>query len=164
MTSSLRYWLTNTPEEVLTVPISDRTAWQELLGMTISSDEKPHFTIWLTQIEQIHQFVRQVPDLAWELMDYATEPLSLIYADAKPLGRNEAPTTEIAVRLLIQPELLKLLTTRQPWFSVRVEDISSKFSIENWITKRIELKTKGKQPPRLKTMRIFDNGRFSFLP
>jgi hypothetical protein len=163
MLASLKYWLKNTPEEVLVVPFADHAARQELLSAATSRTDRPAFTIWLTQIEQIHQFVQHVPDLAWELMDYATEPLSLIYSDAKPLASNKNPPTEISARLIIQPELLKILTTRQPWVCVRLEEIPQDFPIESWVTKQIELKTKRKPPQRLKTMRVFDNGRFSIL-
>jgi len=163
MPVSLKYWLKNTPEEVLAVPFADYTARLELLNKAISKKDRPTYTVWLTQIEQIHQFVRHVPDLAWELMDYATEPLSLIYADAKPLFKDDASPPEISVRLITQTELLKVLTTRQPWISMRLEDISPDFSFESWVMKRIELKTKGKPLQKLKTMRVFDNGRFSIL-
>lgn len=164
MPVSLKYWLKNTPEEVLAVPFGDFAARQELIAATLPRADRPSFTVWLTRMEQIHQFVQHVPDLAWELMDFATTPLSLIYSDAKPLARDETPPTEISVRLIIQPELLKVLTTRQPWISVRIKDIIPDFPIESWMTKQIELRVKGKPPQTVKTMRIFNNGQFSFLP
>ena len=165
MPATPHYWLKNTPKEVLAAPFADQAARQQLLNAATSNkDDQLAITIWLTNIEQIHQFVRHVPDLAWELMDYATEPLTLIYAEAKPLIRGENPPEEIAVRLITQPELLKLLTTRQPWISVCTQDVSPDFPFEGWVTKKIELKVKGKPPQKLKTMRVFDNGRFNILP
>lgn len=164
MVTSPKLLLKNTPEDVLLIPFSDVSTWQELLLKINNPSNYPAYTVWITQIEQIHQFVRQVPDLAWELMDYATEPLSIIYNNAKPLTREAEPPNEICIRLIVQPKILQLLSVKHPWISIRLTDLPNSFSTKAWASKELDLKDKNVLLQRLKIMRVFDNGRFAFLP
>ncbi|WKN42002.1 hypothetical protein [Tunicatimonas pelagia] len=159
-----RVLLRNTPENVVATAFSSTASCQQLLSHTSVTKMQPPYTIWLTQIEQIHRFVYHIPNLAWELMDYATEPLSLIYKQAKPLFTNEAAPREVCIRLIAEPFLRKQLTGQHAYLAVALERIKDEFPITDWVDQEIDMSRvlKGTRPVRV--MRIYDNGEFSFVP
>jgi len=163
MPAPVRLILRKTPEDVLAVSFSDEVACQQLLSI-LTPIPRPNYTIWLTQIEQIHRFVYQVPDLAWELMDYATEPLSLVYQRAKPMFSGQLASEEICIRLLSEVSLLKELPGQQCWLTTTTAELPDEFPIKNWIEKEVDMSRimKGVRP--VKKLRVYDNGEFSFLP
>lgn len=62
--------------------------------------DKP-FVVGIGQIEQLRDYVQTVPDIAWDIVEFAEKPLTVIY----PKGKNVAPSLlgtdgSIAVRLL----------------------------------------------------------------
>jgi L-threonylcarbamoyladenylate synthase len=55
----------------------------------------------ISKIEQLSEYVEQVPDIAWDLVEFAEDPLTVIY----PKGKNVSPLLlgpdgSIAIRLL----------------------------------------------------------------
>ncbi len=45
------------------------------------------FTILIAEIGQLHDCVQKVPDIAWDIVEFAEKPLTVIY----PKGKNVAP-------------------------------------------------------------------------
>lgn len=65
------------------------------------------FIILVHEINLIQKYVKQVPDIAWDLVDYAEDPLTVIY----PEGRNVSPKLmnedgSIAIRLVKKNDFL----------------------------------------------------------
>ncbi|MEQ9438625.1 MAG: hypothetical protein RIG62_06235 [Cyclobacteriaceae bacterium] len=158
-----RLLLKNTPADVLVTPYRNTSARQELLSFPQQNTEIPFCTVWITQIEQIHQFVQQIPDLAWELMEYATEPLSLVYTRAKPWPGERKVLTEVCVRLLTHPKALKLLGSNQPWISVETDHLMDKKQGVAWTEKEVDCFDARIAPQKLKIMRVYDDDSFTFL-
>ena len=57
--------------------------------------------VLISKIEQLSEYVEQVPDLAWDLVEFAEDPLTIIY----PKGKNVSPSLlgsdgSIAIRLV----------------------------------------------------------------
>ncbi len=59
------------------------------------------FVVLIAQIEQLHDYVGRIPELAWDIVEFAEKPLTVVY----PAGKNVAPGMlgqdgSIAVRLV----------------------------------------------------------------
>lgn len=57
--------------------------------------------VLISKIEQLYDYVQKVPDIAWDIVEYAEKPLTVVY----PKGRNVAPEVlatdgSIAIRLI----------------------------------------------------------------
>lgn len=68
--------------------------------------------ILISKIEQLNEYVEQVPDIAWDLVEFAEDPLTVIY----PKGKNVSklvlgPQGSIAIRL-VKDEFCKGLLYR----------------------------------------------------
>jgi L-threonylcarbamoyladenylate synthase len=68
--------------------------------------------VLISKIEQLSEYVEQVPDLAWDLVEFAEDPLTVIY----PKGKNVSPLLlgpdgSIAIRL-VKDEFCKGLIYR----------------------------------------------------
>ena len=76
-------------------PVVERlTAWK-------APDSNEPFVILIGEIGQLQQFTEKVPEIAWDLVDFAEKPLTVIY----PKGKNVAPALlsgdgSIALRLV----------------------------------------------------------------
>jgi len=63
--------------------------------------EKNPCTLLISEIGLLQQFVQQVPEIAWDLVEFAEKPLTVVY----PKGKNVAPAVlssdgRIALRLV----------------------------------------------------------------
>jgi L-threonylcarbamoyladenylate synthase len=63
--------------------------------------ENKGLILLISKIEQLNEYVEQVPEIAWDLVDFAEDPLTVIY----PKGKNVSPHLlgpdgSIAIRLL----------------------------------------------------------------
>ena len=68
--------------------------------------------VLISKIEQLSEYVEQVPDLAWDLVEFAEDPLTIVY----PKGKNVSPSLlgpdgSIAIRL-VKDEFCKGLIYR----------------------------------------------------
>lgn len=68
--------------------------------------------VLISKIEQLSEYVEQVPDLAWDLVEFAEDPFTIIY----PKGKNVSPSLlgpdgSIAIRL-VKDEFCKGLIYR----------------------------------------------------
>jgi L-threonylcarbamoyladenylate synthase len=68
------------------------------------------FIILISDISQLSQYVDQVPDIAWDLVEFAEKPLTVIY----PKGKNLAPNAmaqdgSVAIRLVKDDICQKLI-------------------------------------------------------
>ena len=63
--------------------------------------ENKGLILLISKIEQLNEYVEQVPEIAWDLVEFAEDPLTVIY----PKGKNVSPYLlgpegSIAIRLL----------------------------------------------------------------
>jgi L-threonylcarbamoyladenylate synthase len=63
--------------------------------------ENKSFIVLISKIEQLSEYVVEIPELTWNLVEYAEKPLTVIY----PKGKNLAPNLmgadgSIAIRLV----------------------------------------------------------------
>ena len=70
------------------------------------------FVVLINDIGQLHDYVQKVPDIAWDIVEFAERPLTVIY----PKGKNVAPGLlgsdgDIAVQLT-RDEFCKKLINR----------------------------------------------------
>ena len=164
MLSTSKILLKNTPENILAASFSKVTACQQLLSFISPVSSQPDYTVWLTQIEQIHQFVYHIPNLAWELMEYATEPLSIVYNKVKPIFPGGDAPNEICIRLVIEPPLRKVLSNKQAWLTATSLVLKDEFSVNDWIDREVDMSRAMKGTRPIKTMRIYNDNEFSFVP
>ncbi len=51
-------------------------------------NEKQSMLVLVSDVDMLYRYVRQVPDIALQLLDVADKPLSIIYPDAENLAAN----------------------------------------------------------------------------
>ena len=80
-------------------PVAERlSAWK-------APDSTDPFVVLIAEIGQLQQYTEKVPEVAWDLVEFAEKPLSVIY----PKGKNVAPTLlaadgSLALRLVKENE------------------------------------------------------------
>lgn len=75
------------------------------------SDSKA-LIVLISSIEQLWDYVEQVPEIAWDIVEFADQPLTIIYPKAKRLAANlSAEDGSIAIRL-VQDDFCKRLINR----------------------------------------------------
>ncbi|MGB3586267.1 MAG: hypothetical protein WBA23_07000 [Tunicatimonas sp.] len=163
MLSTFKILLKNTPEDIIAVPFSNVTACQQLLSFISPTKRQPSYTIWLTHIEQIHRFVYHIPNLAWELIEYATEPLSLVYNQVKPIFPGEEIPDEICIRFVTEQPLRKVLPGQQVWLTSALNMLKNKSAIGDWVDREVDMSRTMKEKRPVRMMRVYNENEFSFI-
>lgn len=84
-------------------------AVKKILAIKNSTETKSLITL-VADVEDLHRYVKRIPDLAWELIEYSEKPLTIIY----PEGKNIAPALlaedgSIAIRVIKDEFCRKLI-------------------------------------------------------
>lgn len=120
----------------------------------------PRYTILIHREEDLHDFVQQIPELAWEMLEYAEEPLELIYPKKKYISPFD-DATFISIRLVRQDKLMQLIRKFGPLitFPIAAEDAYPNLPVDE------EIDCSDKKSPyrTVKTMKLFEDGSFTFL-
>ncbi len=75
-------------------------AVEKIFSLRQYPDNK-EFVILITKIEQLSEYVLEVPELAWNLVEFAEKPLTVIYPKGKNLPTNlMGEDGSIAIRLV----------------------------------------------------------------
>lgn len=75
-------------------------AIEKLIALKQYPDNKP-FTVLIFKIEQLSEYVVDVPEIAWNLVEFAEKPLTVIYPKGKSLPSNlMGADGSIAIRLV----------------------------------------------------------------
>ncbi|MFY7826132.1 MAG: L-threonylcarbamoyladenylate synthase [Flectobacillus sp.] len=70
------------------------------------------FIVLISKIEQLSEYVVEVPEIAWNLVEFAEKPLTVIYPKGKNLAPNlMGPDGSVAIRL-VKDEFCKGLVHR----------------------------------------------------
>lgn len=74
--------------------------------------ENKGLILLISKIEQLSEYVEQVPEIAWDLVEFAEDPLTIIYPQGKNVSKYMlGPDGSIAIRLL-KDEFCKALVYR----------------------------------------------------
>ena len=72
--------------------------------------EDKSFIVLISEIGQLYDYVTKVPEIAWDLVDFAEEPLTVIYPNAKKLSDEViAEDRSVGIRLVKEKECLELV-------------------------------------------------------
>ena len=122
------FLLKNTPENLWAVSVKHPEAPDILRGFAATTRETPNFPMYRVLIaytDQLHSFVQRIPALAWELLEYAQEPLEIVYPVKKDTVKRGEDTPEICVRWVKQPKLLTHLRKTGPLWAVAASNRTS---------------------------------------
>ncbi|MDF9796901.1 L-threonylcarbamoyladenylate synthase [Catalinimonas alkaloidigena] len=120
----------------------------------------PHYTILISREEDLHSFVTNIPELAWEMLEYAEEPLELLYPKKKyqnALDRDEF----ISIRVVKSPKLKQVVQQYGPLITISADLLKRDNSLT--INKEINCSEKNNPYNQVKTMKLFSDGSFTFL-
>jgi L-threonylcarbamoyladenylate synthase len=68
------------------------------------------FIILISDPTQLHDYVEKIPELAWDMMDFAEDPLTIVYPKGKNVSKLVlAQDGSLAIRLVKDPDVLTLL-------------------------------------------------------
>ena len=151
----------NTPEDLWTISAKALTA-QKLLRALASSDPSdvlPSIRLLIAYPDQLHNFVQTIPTLAWELLEYATEPLEVVYPLRKVKIKEEGESLKICVRWVKQPKLLRFLQKYGPHWALldaKVTTLPAVFAVKDCYDKQYPYQV-------VRTMVINEDNSFSFI-
>jgi L-threonylcarbamoyladenylate synthase len=91
--------------------VSNSAAVKKIYEIKKRADHKA-MIILISEIGQLHDYVQKIPEIAWDMVDFAEKPLTVIY----PKGKNVAPELlgedgSIAIRL-VRDEFCKKLISK----------------------------------------------------
>ena len=78
---------------------NNETAVARLL--TLVKDTLP--TLLISDITQLNQYVQGIPEIAWDIVEFAENPLTVIYSQGKSIAPSLMNQSGIAIRLLREP-------------------------------------------------------------
>ena len=116
---------------VLGCDARNEKAVEQVLSLKQLSDIE-QLTILISKIEQLSEYVLEVPDLAWNLVEFAEKPLTVIYPKGKNLPANlMGKDGSIAIRL-VKDEFCKGLVHK---FERAIVSTSANISGQNFPSK-----------------------------
>lgn len=155
------FLLKNTPEDLWAAPVDDSAALHPLQAIALGVEVPPlvpALRVLVAYTDQLHRFVQHVPSLAWELLEYADEPLEIVYPQKKPTVEGE--DISICVRWVKQPKLLRFLMKTGPLWASPVHEIpegqSPAYTVVDCLDKHYPYQ-------RVRTMVINRDETFTFL-
>lgn len=155
------FLLKNTPEDVLATHALAQDSIQAINAALKPAETKlPRYTIWISQEEDLHDFIYQIPDLAWEMLEYAEEPLEILYPRRKYFtSLEEAPQDHISIRLVKASKLVNFVRKNGPLVCFRIED----YAHTKIAHKVLELNNTEQPYRRVKSMKLFEDASFTFV-
>ena len=87
-------------------PIND-TAVERLLQL--QRDTNAELTMLIQNSDQLVMYVAKLPDIAWELVEFAENPLIVLFEQGKNRSTLLDPNAEIAVRRSLNSEIQRLI-------------------------------------------------------
>ncbi|MFO7844022.1 MAG: L-threonylcarbamoyladenylate synthase [Bacteroidales bacterium] len=88
---------------------TNKKAVERIYRIKQRSDQKSMLVL-LDHAGKLSSYVKEVPDIAWDLIDLADKPLTIIYPQAQNLAQNlMAPDGTIGIRITQEPFTQKLI-------------------------------------------------------
>ncbi|WKN30611.1 hypothetical protein PZB74_16740 [Porifericola rhodea] len=154
------FLLKNTPETLIGTHVYAKDTIERIRANAgASNDESPNYSILIYREEDIHYFVSQVPELAWEMIEYAEEPLELLL----PHKKYQTPFDEssfISIRLVKEEKLKQFVRKNGPIIAFRA---AKNFSEDALIDETVDCREKDSKYTVVKVMKLFEDGSFTFL-
>ncbi|MFA0960770.1 Sua5/YciO/YrdC/YwlC family protein [Roseivirga sp. BDSF3-8] len=121
--------------------------------------------ILIHDITQLYDYVARIPEIAWDLMEFAEKPLTLIMGEGKNVPENLLRDGgEIAITLVKEPVLLKHLKgKRHAHFYLPLDDQVQNEEILSPIDNVIILQQKYLSSSQAKTARLGLDGSIKFI-
>ena len=131
--------------------------------------------ILLDDAIKIPDYVKDVPEMAWDLIDLATTPLTIIFDGAKNLAKNLiAPNGSIAIRVTADPFCKELIKKHKKPITSTSANISGGISptcfadIDESILKQADYvvnlrRTEKSNIKPSSIIKIFENNRFEII-
>lgn len=121
----------------------------------------PPYAVWISREEDLHDFVYQIPDLAWDMMEYAEEPLEILYPQRKYVSPlQEASEEPVSIRLVRGKKLETFVRRHGPLLTFPVQSMDTQ---PGWIDEQHDLREKEQTHKRVKSMKLFTDGSFTFV-
>lgn len=158
------FLLRDTPEDLWALSVRNPDAHTQLEKLVAPGSESkpsvPLLRVLIAYVDQLHNYVQEIPPLAWELLEYADEPLEIVYPQKKFSVQTENESSAICVRLVKQPKLLRFLQKQGPVWAARWED----GNFENIsVATPVDCRDKKYPYQYVKTVMIRRDGTFTFL-
>ncbi len=154
------FWLANTPEDLLALSVREPKALEVLASLSDESEGIPRYRVLIAHLDQLHNFVQHIPPLAWELLEYASEPLEIVYPERKTTLIHPDQPLAICVRWVKQPHLLRLVQKEGPLWAV-IPKVTAVSNSPPW--KKVDCFSKKYPYHLVKTVVLNTDGTFSFL-
>ncbi|MFP4089452.1 MAG: hypothetical protein ACLFUB_04245 [Cyclobacteriaceae bacterium] len=157
--------LLHTPENVLAVNAFAAEQVQALYGKYhthFAKDELPSYTIWIGREEELHVFVQHIPQLAWDMLEYAEEPLELIFPQKKYYPPFEDPYPGLSLRLVTQPKLQQVVRQHGPLITFRLKSSAAPL-LKGQTDHTVDCREAGSPHDKVKTMKLFADESFTFM-
>jgi L-threonylcarbamoyladenylate synthase len=91
--------------------VRNEAAVQRLGQLKQREPGKP-FTVGIAQVEQLHDYVQRIPEIAWDIVEFSEKPLTVIYSGGKGVAPSLlAPDGSIAIQL-VRDEFCRQLIRR----------------------------------------------------
>ena len=158
---------------VIADPVND-AAVEQLLTLQPVMPAGLSPTVLIQHADQLVMYVAKIPDVAYDLVDFAENPLTVIYEQGKNLslrlwqslksesGAGVQPTGEVAVRRSLSAEVQRLIGSfGRGLLSIPLESLLLPPAAESLIVERFG--TLPVLPKRPRLMRLAVNGEVSFI-
>lgn len=158
------FLLSNTPENVVATHAFARESILTIMDHMIPASANPatSYSIWISREEDLHDFVFHIPDLAWEMLEYAEEPLEILYPKRKYNPTSASDTqSHISVRLVKGEKLIHFVKKNGPLISFPLSVLDNQLSTV--VDEEYDLRDKGNNYSVVKSMKLFEDGSFTFL-
>ncbi|PLX12396.1 MAG: threonylcarbamoyl-AMP synthase [Marinilabiliales bacterium] len=88
---------------------TNQEAIEKIYAIKKKTDHKA-MLILLSNANRLYQYIKDIPDIAWELIDNSVKPLTIIYPNAKNLPESIMGTDKsIGIRIVDEPFCNQLL-------------------------------------------------------
>lgn len=124
-------------------------------------------TLWPTlvidKVDQLGLYLVKVPELAWDLVEFAENPLTVVYG----LGKNVSPVllasqSETAIRRALSPDVQQLIGSfGKGLLTIPLETLSLPPAVEALVAEQFGRLPNSVQKPRV--MRLGLNGEIEFI-
>ena len=159
------FLLKHTPQDLWAVSTKDSTARDQLKSLVTSPSQpiaRPTFRVLVAYVDQLHDFVQQAPPLAWELLEYAQEPLEIVYPERKFTISEDEDAPSICVRWVKHPKLLKFLMKEGPVWAAPISPFNEG-KVPPFPFRTVDCYDKNYPYTLVKTMIVNVDGTFTFL-
>lgn len=101
--------------------LADETGWsiaadpgndaavEQLLALQSTLPADRTLTVLIQNSDQLGMYVAKLPDIAYDLVEFAENPLVVVYEQGKNLSARLPDTTNLAVRRVLSEELKQLM-------------------------------------------------------